>query len=50
MSEYFETHCTDWKLISDQKIGVIVDVRFNAASNKILATERFGNVLIIDVE
>ena len=41
---------TDWKELADLKIGNIEDVKFNSASNKILAACGSGEIFIIGLE
>ena len=40
----------DWKNLADLKIDWIVDVKFNSASNQIIAAHYKGEVSIIDLE
>ena len=40
----------NWKKITDQKIGYIMDVHFNSESNKIIAAHWKGEISIIDLE
>ena len=41
---------TDWKELADLKIGNIEDVKFNSASNKILAADFDGKLHIINLD